>query len=91
MELTTQESLWEPVPGQSYRLSGHALQMIAQRGICPLAVACALDGRRVVTAHRYVLYYHRPTRTVVVVDPGERTIVTCYVATKHEVKQELSR
>ena len=74
-----------------YRLSGHALEMIAQREICPLDVAIALGGRRVITAHDHVLYYDRTSRTVAVVDPGDAVIITVYRLKKHDVKRELSR
>lgn len=77
------------IPGAAFRLSAHALDMMAVRNICPMAVATALDGRRIVTRHSYIIYYAQ--RVCVIVSPNDSIIVTCHRISKHQIKQELSR
>jgi hypothetical protein len=74
-----------------YRLSNHANQRMAERGIDPLCVLDALESRGVRQVSGTLLHVHRRSRTGVVVDPADNTIVTVMRILRKTIKRHYSR
>jgi hypothetical protein len=62
----------------AYRLSAHAQERMAQRGICFDEVAAALHKRGRITADGIVEHHDPRTRITVKVEPEQRIIITIY-------------
>lgn len=74
-----------------FRLSHHANRRMTEREIDPLAVCNALECEGVRQISGTMLHVHRKSRTGVVVNPQNNTIVTVMRVKRKTIKKFFSR
>lgn len=72
------------------RLTQHALERIAERGLTAAQLAAALDGRRYEMADGMTVHLG-PGRVAVVVNPAAQVVVTAYRIQRKALKRNFSR
>ena len=72
------------------RLTTHALERIAERGLTAAQLANALDGRQYVMPDGTTIHLG-PGRVAVVVNPAAQVVVTAYRIQRKLLKRHFSR